>query len=180
MPYLVAATTLALLIGLFNMVLMFGVIRRLRGHTELLSAQASAASENLMLSPGSRVPEFTVTTIAGRTVSRDTLGETLVGFFTPGCTACAERLPRFVELSRTFAERGVAVLAVVSGSESEADEYTRALEPVAQVVTEPVDGGPLTQAFEVVGYPTFGLISASHEVVAASFDPERLPVPTVA
>lgn len=151
--------------------LTFGVIRKLRLQAD---RRAVAAADELMLPPGSPVPDFTAVTTAGRTVTRAALGETLIGFFSPDCTACAERLPKFVQLARDLdGER--SVLAVVHAEQGEATEEIAALAAVGHVVVEPQQG-PMGTLFEVEGYPVFALLPANGPVAATAFDLERLPL----
>ncbi|MEU6219206.1 hypothetical protein ABZ845_17055 [Streptomyces sp. NPDC047022] len=102
----------------------------------------------------------------------------MLGFFTPGCQACKERLPLFVDQARTVTrETGRSVLAIVHGTEEETREQVAALSEVAHVVVEQGDG-PLGEAFDITGYPVFGLIAADGTLAATTFDPARLPAPS--
>jgi hypothetical protein len=119
-----AATVFAVVLTLANLLLLLGVIRRLR---ELSTA------------------------------SHDDLAGNLVGFFTPGCPACVERLPEFISHARQKTpDQTVAVLV------GEPEELTEMIEPraVAGVVLEPPQG-PVAQAFEVKGFPALALLDAS-------------------
>src|SRR5690349_17585185 len=108
---------------LVNLVLTFGVIRRLREHTELLNQRIvdrAAAPGPIMLEPGGTVGDFSVTTTDGVGVSRsDLIGRRLVGFFSPTCSACAENMPKYIAHARTQPGGRDAVLSVVVGSEAE-------------------------------------------------------------
>ncbi|WP_282692499.1 redoxin domain-containing protein [Streptomyces sp. CC208A] len=171
MPFLAAAVALLTILCLLNLVLTFGVIRKLRLQAD---QRASAAADELMLPPGSPVPDFTAVTTAGETVTRDTLGETLIGFFSPDCTACAERLPKFVELAREL-DGDRSVLAVVHAEKGEAAEEIAALAAVGHVVVEPQQG-PMGTLFKVEGYPIFALLPGDGPVTATAFDLDRLPL----
>ncbi|MFF7245231.1 TlpA family protein disulfide reductase [Embleya sp. NPDC008237] len=177
MPFLIAAVVLVTVLCLLNLLLTFGVIRKLRAQGEQgehgHGAQGVDISD-LVLPVGSPAPAFTVVTTTGETVSRDDLGAALFGFFSPDCRACKERLPEFVAAARKA--DGLRVLAVVHGDEAETREQVAALAAVAQVVVEPTDG-PLGRGFAVTGYPVFGLLDADGTITASGFDPKALSAP---
>ncbi|GGT86680.1 hypothetical protein GCM10010289_03100 [Streptomyces violascens] len=85
---------------LLNPLLTFGVIRKLRAQAE---RKADSVAEGLIIPAGSPAPPFSVVTTAGEPVTRESIGETMPGFFSPDCRACKERLPLFVEQARTTA-----------------------------------------------------------------------------
>src|SRR2546429_2115191 len=102
MQYLTAAVGLVGSLCLLDLVLTLGVVRRLRDHTERLTALSGvsrpAASSDSLLPVGSVPDDFGVSTLDGSLVSRELLGApALVAFFTPGCAPCRERVPEFVE-----------------------------------------------------------------------------------
>lgn len=69
MPYLVAAVIIVAALCLLNLLLTFGVIRRLRRE----EGCTPALEETLILPVGAKVPEFTAVTTAGDPVSRTNL-----------------------------------------------------------------------------------------------------------
>ena len=84
MAYLAAAVIIVGIIGLLNLVLAFGVIRRLREHTVRLTAVEAGhgQSAEIMFGAGTTVQPFQAVTEDGMTLSRDGLtGRTLVSFF---------------------------------------------------------------------------------------------------
>jgi len=164
MAYLAAATALVGLLATVNLLLTVGVVRRLREHTTELAELRSGAAVgggDIIAPPGSPVGELVTSDVDGHPV---TLGDrALVGFFSPHCEPCRERLPEFVAHA---AQRAGGVLAVVAGSPEEAAEAVDQLRPVATVVVEP-DQGPVQKAFRVTGFPAFalvedGVVTASH------------------
>ncbi|MFF2427192.1 hypothetical protein [Streptomyces mirabilis] len=170
MPFLVTAVVLIAVLCLLNLLLTFGVIRKLRAQAD---EKADRVADGLVIPAGSAVPGFSAVTTAGERITREGLGETMLGFFSPDCRACKERLPLFVEQARTTARAtGRSVLAVVHGTD-EAREQVAALSEVAHVVVEPGDG-PLGEAFDITGYPVFGLITVDGTLSATAFDPGRL------
>lgn len=171
MSYLVAAVLLVGLVGAFNLALVFGVIRRLRVHGEKLS-RLDASPADTLLPAGAVVPPFVASTVDGRAVSRDTLADrTVVGFFTPDCEPCRERVPEFLVYAAGFP--GPA-LAVAVGDPVETEALVVALASAADVVVEPVDG-PLQSAFRVTGYPALCVVDSSGLLLAGGTVMRNLP-----
>jgi hypothetical protein len=171
MAFSVAVVAAVGVLGVVNLVLSFGVIRRLRDHTELLNQLAGRRDEEetVMMRPGETVGAFAGTTVDGEAVSLgDLVGTTLVGFFSPRCTPCVERLPMFVEHARQHQGAGQQVIAVVVGDDDDdnAGPLVATLAGVARVVRD-VDSGPMSTAFGVQGFPAFALVE-SDGVVRAS------------
>ncbi|MDO3687525.1 TlpA disulfide reductase family protein [Micromonospora sp. C28ISP2-4] len=181
MAYLAAAVIVVGIIGLLNLVLALGVIRRLREHTVRLTAleagHGHGHSDGIMLGAGSAVQPFQAVTEDGVTVTRDGLaGPTLVAFFSPDCTPCRERMPQFIRYAAEHPGGRDRVVGVVVSDRAAAGEYVAALSPVARVVVES-DGGPLCTAFGVQGFPAISLIDESGVVVASGSLIEDLSAP---
>jgi thiol-disulfide isomerase/thioredoxin len=167
MVYLAAAVAVVGLLCLVDLVLTFGVIRRLREHTKQLSNLPQGMVSPLGVAVGEAPGDFTASSTTGETLSRAQLtGPTLVGFFSPGCEPCAAELPRFVERARTMPGGAQQVLAVVDGGAGDVSEYREHLDQVARVVVEP-HGGPLQTAFRLAAYPTIYLLGDDGTVVAS-------------
>jgi thiol-disulfide isomerase/thioredoxin len=168
MAFLVAAVVLVGLLVVLDLVLTFGVIRRLREHTALLS-ERSAPMPDLILGAGQTVGAFTATSVTGATLSNTDLASgTLVGFFSPGCSACEVELPRFVKLAGAHPGGAERVLAAVIGEGSgdgSGDKYVDTLKSVAAVVTVP-HGHELETAFRVRGFPSFARIGERQAIEA--------------
>ncbi len=164
MEVLSAAVVIVGMLCILNLLLTFGVIRRLREHTGLLSKQVSADNAGVVARPGRPVREF-----GSNGLSLASLQErTLVGFFAVGCRPCEESLPAFVELAAGASTPVIAIVTTVSEVEN-SSAYTSALAPVATVVKERPDG-PMASAFGVAGFPTFVLVSGGI-VEAVGSDP---------
>ncbi|WP_433180398.1 TlpA family protein disulfide reductase [Actinoallomurus sp. CA-150999] len=175
MPYVVAALIILTVVCLLNLLLTFGIIRRLRGQ----SGGHHDVPEDLTLPAGAVVPEFTATTTAGGAVSRSTVSGGVIAFFSPGCGACEKQLPRFTDLARTLAgDEDTPVLAVLHGTMEETRDQLAALSPVVEVVVEEPDD-PIGTAFAVTGYPSFVVIDADGKIAATSYTLDRLPLPIV-
>jgi hypothetical protein len=161
MPYLAAAVALFGLLAAVNLLLTIGVVRRLREQTTELAelrARAPMGGDETSLPVGATVAPFEVATVDAHTVSLASLGERpLVGFFSPSCKPCNERLPGFVQHAGSRPGGRDNVLAVVAGTLEGSVEYVEQLRAVATVVVEP-DQGPVQKAFGVTGFPSFLLL----------------------
>ncbi|SEG59398.1 Thiol-disulfide isomerase or thioredoxin [Thermomonospora echinospora] len=171
-----AAATIVGALCLINIVLTLGVIRRLNELGRLPARSAgSAAPPPLEVPPGDRVGDFTVTAVDGELVSRaDLKGSTLVAFMAPGCPSCEHSLPEF--LSRAEAAPGGRdqVLAVVLGDMPDSGQMREQLAPVARVLVEQEEQGPLVRAFGVGALPAYALLSGD-TMVASYASVERIP-----
>jgi hypothetical protein len=180
MGYLIVAVLLVGAVGLVNLVLILGILRRLREHTTALSRFTLTESDPIVARPGSVVGAFTATTTtAGRIGTADLTPGTLVGFFSPDCPACVGGLPDFLERARGLSAGGAEALAVVIGTEPDVTAIRDQLEPFARVVVEPAEGA-VSRAFSVNGYPAYLRIGAGATIDASGFDLKMLdnaPVP---
>ncbi|GAB3141508.1 hypothetical protein GCM10027290_14370 [Micromonospora sonneratiae] len=173
MSYVLVAMVIVGLIGLFNLLLTFGVIRRLREHTEQLSELRHGS--DIILRAGATVGEFVADTTDGTQVSLDLLtGRTVVSFFSPHCAPCKERMPEFIRYAGTVPGGRAQVLAVVVGTPEDAAESVAALTPVARVVVEP-DGGAVSRAFAINGFPALCLVDEGGTVLASGSTLDDLP-----
>jgi thiol-disulfide isomerase/thioredoxin len=182
MPYATALAAVAAILTLLNLLLTFGVIRRLREHSERLSRMAAGALPgDPVIQPGSAIGTFAAVTLDGEAVAHDRMGgETLVGFFSPTCQPCKAMLPKFIEHARRFPGGRDAVLAVVVGQEvvvgqgTEVGDYVARLAPHARIVVESHDGAVAT-AFEVAGLPAMCLVDGDGTVIASGMTTAALP-----
>ncbi|GAB3715119.1 hypothetical protein GCM10027598_23820 [Amycolatopsis oliviviridis] len=175
MGILIAVLVLVGVLLVLDLVLTFGVIKRLRTHSELIgrALENRVPAGPVMVAEGNLVADFTARTVDGAEVSRSGFtGQTLVGFFAVECDTCIDKLPDFVEHAKDHPRDHV--LAVVQGDTAGAAEFTARLAPVARVVVEPV-GGVVSKAFEVRGTPVVAMLGPGGRVVAAGFQPEVLP-----
>ncbi|MEU6424342.1 TlpA disulfide reductase family protein [Microbispora sp. NPDC046973] len=173
MPFLIAFVAVVGVLCAVDLVLSVGIIRRLREHSAALATLRPGPA--VMAPAGSAVGPFTAVTTGGETVSDGTFSETttLVGVFSPSCSACAERLPSFVNAAKNHAGGRSSVLAVLSGREEDVAAERAALEPVARVVIEG-PGGALARALSVSGFPAFALVDASRTILASGTSMEGL------
>jgi len=169
---LLVAVLLLTALTLFNLVVVLGVVRRLRAYENRLGDMAEPPPVS-SATVGEPVPDFTVSTVDGKVVDRASLtGQTLVGFFSPDCPACHERLGDF----RAVALRHPGdVLAVVVDDGGDATPLVGALSGtsgVAVVVEDPE--GPVVRAFGVRGFPAFVLVRDGGVVESVGY---QVPVP---
>ncbi|MFE9017154.1 hypothetical protein ACFYNL_00985 [Streptomyces sp. NPDC007808] len=120
-------SVLGLLLGLFNLLLLYGVVRRLK---EIESRPAHVTS-----TPVTGITDAHRLT-AGATVDiPDGTRPTLVAFFAPGCEPCEQLLPLVVTSAMDEPGGRERVLAVLSeGTDDDNARFTKALEPVARVI----------------------------------------------
>jgi hypothetical protein len=130
-----------------------------------------------VLDPGTAPAPFQVSTMDGEPVNAGTLGGTLVGFFTPNCSVCQERLPEFVAHAGRVGLDRDRVLAVVVGEPGETVELRAELAPVARIVSEPHGGGAMYRAFEVAGLPAYFRFDDRGTVLASGTDLAGFPEP---
>ncbi|MET8758829.1 hypothetical protein [Lentzea sp. NPDC004782] len=165
MSVLTAAVVVVGILCVLDLLLSFGIIRRLREQNETLRdlrEKQAAAEPPIMLPAGSRI-ELSDVDVAGA----------LVGFFSPNCEPCKERMPQFIEYAT--GHRG-KVIAVAAGAADEIADMVVRLGEVGEVVAEEM-GGPLHTAFGTEGYPAVCLVGDDNTVVASGWEMSALPVP---
>ncbi len=167
MPYLAAAVILVGVVCLLNLMLTFGIIRRMRVEANESGRRTGLPVE---LRPGSPIGEFAVETADGETVSHADLTG-MVGFFSARCEPCHDLLPRFADYARELGRD--KVLAVMGGDDEPA---VRILTPVARVIVADLAGGPVAAAFRNTMTPALYLVGDDHRVVAAGGRIEDLPI----
>jgi hypothetical protein len=162
---LLAAVRVLTGLTLLNVVVLLGVVRRIRDHEARLSALASGVPV-VTMPVGHRVGEFTATAVTGQAVTRAAVaGPTLVGFLAPKCDACHERLDDF---RRAAAGHSGTALAVVVRDGGDTDALVAELDGTMTVVVEDL-GGPVSRAFEVQGFPAFAAV-ADGTIRASGFE----------
>jgi hypothetical protein len=173
-----AAVVLVGLIGLLNLVLSFGIIRRMRAQATDQHSHPGRPKADIRpttLEDGERVAGVDAVTIDGATVELPFAGRSLVGFFSSTCSTCKEQLIPFV----VIAERqpaDVRVLAVVGGTDEEAAPYVAELltgRSEVLIVREDEDG-PVQKAFGIRGFPAFATLDDG-ELQGSDFQVSALP-----
>jgi thiol-disulfide isomerase/thioredoxin len=162
MAYLTAAVVLVGALCLLDLVLTYGVIRRLRA----TSAAVTVDEDGNELTPraGDPVAAFAGTTTAGQPISRDSVAGALVAFLSPNCKPCKASLPQLLHLAAAG-----PVVAVVVGDPADMTDMVARLSPVARVLTEE-PFGPVSTAFAVRSFPTFVKVGRDGTLAAVGLD----------
>lgn len=174
-------TALIIVVGIvcvLNLVLVFGVIRRLKEHDQAIAKIPSGAGvlSASMRAPGSEVDEFTSVSTDDVPVTKEALNaETMVGFFSVSCAPCVENAPKFAAHA---AGRDNVLTVVVAGDDDDPAEMVGVLGGSARVVVEGYDG-PMATAFGVTAFPAYAVV-ADGRITATALDVTALPVPAPA
>ncbi len=175
MTLLAAAVIFVGCLCLLDLLLTFGVLRRLREHAELLAAASADPSPGL--ASGERPAPFAAVSTAGQAVSGPA-GLRVVAFFSTTCSVCPGKVAPFLRYVKAAGFHPGSVLAVIA-SETDPTDYIIDLAGSASVCTEP-QGGSLGNAFKLNGFPGFFLLDDDGVIVASAFDPGALPKPVTA
>jgi thiol-disulfide isomerase/thioredoxin len=169
---LVAIVLLSVLV-VANMLLTWGMVRRLRVLQEQVAAGGHPSPEN-GLHPGDPAPDFTALTPAGDTVTRDEVvsGETVLVFMSPHCEACEEHLPTVRELGRVAG--GPAALAVVDGTREESGHLLDGLQGEVPVLFAPRGVSDLFDRYQVVTFPSSYVVGADGRITGSHLDLDEL------
>ena len=179
--FLTALVAVVGIVCVLNLLLLFGVIRRLKEHDQAIAKIPLGTSAPASLrAPGSEVDEFAAVSTDDVPVTRETLaGETLVGFFSVSCGPCVESAPKFARFAAGVPGGKDSVLTiVVADDEDDPAEMVGILSDGARVVVEGFDG-PMATAFGVTAFPAYAVVS-SGTITATALDFTTLPVPAPA
>ncbi len=94
----------------------------------LLVGVVATSIEERVVVAGDRAPNFSVTTDAGRKISRSDFGGKILvlNFWATWCPPCVDEIPSLEEFHRQLAGSGVVVLAV--SVDQNGDQYSRFLQ----------------------------------------------------
>ncbi len=182
--FLTALVVVVGIVGVLNLLLLFGVIRRLKEHDQAIAKFPQGAMQSLpadsMRPPGSEVDEFTAVSTDNVAVGKESLtAETLVGFFSVSCAPCVEGAPKFAARAAGVPGGKDSVLAiVVAEGDDDPSEMVGVLGAGARVVVEEYDG-PIAAAFGVTAFPTYAVV-ASGKITTSAIELSMLPVPAPA
>lgn len=182
--FLTALVVVVGIVSVLNLLLLFGVIRRLKEHDQAIAKIPHGAMESApadsMRAPGSEVDEFTAVSTDNVPVTKEALtGETMVGFFSVSCAPCVESAPKFAEHAAGVPGGKDSVLTiVVADGDDDPSELVGILSDSARVVVEGYDG-PIAAAFGVTAFPTYAVV-ASGKITATALEFTTLPVPAPA
>ena len=183
MIYLSAAVVLVGAIGLLNLVLMIGVLRRLRDQPPAAGQHPAAghhAESGSGLVVGRQAEPFTVRLLHGGDLTEAGLtgsGPTLIGFFTPGCGPCKAQAPKFAERAAAWPGGPDRVLAVVADDSIGGAEFGEQFAGLARIVVDGMEG-PVATSFGVTAFPAFGILDDTATVRSEA--PSVPPLPELA
>ena len=182
MVFLGVAVAIVGALGLLDLLLTFGVIRRLRQHTEMLSRAGGpdipVIGPVIGLASGEPVAAFSALTLGGERLTGAS-GLRVAGFFSSACSACPERVGPFADYLADHRVARESVLSVVVAPDDGVPSYADRLIEAGRVCAVREDSEVL-KAFKVAGFPAFCLLDADGGLVTASYDPAMLPAPTAA
>ncbi len=157
-----AVVALVGVIGLVNVLLIFGVIGRVRVLQE--AVQTGILRDPDLPTPGDAVGAFQVTAEDGTELSEAAVqgAAALVCFFTPGCQPCAD-----VRAQLLARPPELPLIAFVEGAsdDPEVQQILASLGRLGSVATTRA-GDAVTRAFKPNGFPT--LFRTSHGSIAAA------------
>ena len=178
---LIGLATVLGLIACLNLLLTYGLIRRVREHDRQL---AEAGGGPVSPAPGPRIGTplraFATETVDGlRLTEQDfTSGVAYLGFFSTTCPPCREQLPKFADTVTRHGRSRTLVVVVTDDHPggNEAGSFVEIARAAGLVVVVEKPLGPVAGALEVSRLPT--MIVLDDGVVAASgTSADRLPVP---
>lgn len=156
-----------------NMLLTWGMLRRLRALQEQVAAVTAPPSGN-GLHAGDEAPDFSALTPAGDIVTRDEVvrGETVLVFMSPHCEACETHLPTVRQLGREAA--GPAAVAVIDGTREESGHLLDGLQGDVPVVFAPRGASDLFDRYQVFTFPSSYVIGADGRIAGSHLDLDEL------
>jgi len=162
MAVLGAAVAVLAVVVVFNLLITFAVLRRLRSHEERL-ARGGGAGEPGAEMLGRSLPEFTATSTTGATVTNAGGSARLVGFFSATCAPCREQA---VEFARHDDPNRLAIVLMEDAPAAEQEGILAALAGSPTIVTEPTSS-VLATTMEVRSFPQLLQLDAAGVVVGA-------------
>jgi hypothetical protein len=178
MAILSAAVALVAALCVLDLLLTFGVIRRLRQHAESFGGVSAQAPAVFGLAPGERVAAFSAVALDGAAISAASELR-VAGFFAAGCSACPAQVGPFTEYLASHEVGEDYGLAVVVAPRDEPPAYLDRLRRAGRVCVVDADS-ELLAAFKVGGFPAFCVLDGAGVVVATGYDPAMLPAPAAA
>ncbi|MEV5443084.1 hypothetical protein AB0N23_11175 [Streptomyces sp. NPDC052644] len=171
MAVLVSAVALLGALAVLNLILTYGIIRKLPSLAPVRPATPIDAG-----SVGAVAGDFSVRTADGSVLTRRDLPDgALVGFFSPGCEPCTELLPRFSSAVRGLRIPRSEVLAVIApGTEPEL-RYTDELGDIARLAVGG-EAARIAEAFGITGYPVVCRVASDGDVTVIDRDLRGLGV----
>lgn len=163
-------------ICVLNLILMLGVIRRLREHSDLISkGSAGPADDDAILRTGEIVNDFSAVGLDGDTISLEKIDDlTVFGFFSSTCPPCKEQIPPFRDYVERLPYGRKMAVAVIAGEGDEALAMAESLNDVARVIIEPI-AGPVGAAFRLSAVPAVALVEPGGKALQSGRKVSALP-----
>lgn len=170
---LVATVALLGVLVVANMLLTWGMMRRLKALQEQVTAMSAPPPDN-GLHPGDEAPDFSALTPAGDTVTRDDVvrGETVLVFMSPHCEACETHLPTVRQLGREAT--GPAAVAVIDGTREESGHLLEGLQGDVPVLFAPRGATDLLDRYQVFTYPSSYVVGPDGRITGSHLDLDEL------
>lgn len=169
MSVLAAAVAVLTVVTLVNLLLLLGVVRRLRTSApppRPVDPFGLGAAEPLVLPAGSPLPDVRLPGADGALLELRALAgdRVLMAFLSEGCGSCHLELPRIRDLAARAAADGAAVVVVVLTEHGDPELE----EPFAGIATVTRDGllGPLSRKFGITSFPSY--LVFDHDALAGS------------
>lgn len=167
MVFVVVALCLLTTLVVIDLLMSFGIIRRLRAHSEMIYDRDGAAS----LPAGTPVPDFVSLNAKGESMSAAWLrgATSAVAFVTQDCPSCHAQLPALLDMLKqrgADGDRSLVIVVDVPGGQ-DITELAAMFDGLATVVIEPL-GGILQTAFRINGLPAFVAVDPEAIVMSSS------------
>jgi peroxiredoxin len=129
------------------------------------------------VNPGEKIPDFSLKTLDGKTVDRDSLKgrATVLSFWASWCEPCIRELPSLERLNSILEGKGARVVSI--GIDDSAVNLRKSAEQAG--VTFPVlvdDKGLAKRRFQVKGVPETFLVTKNNEIQALMSDSGAIEV----
>lgn len=161
-PVFVISLVLLWVIVLFNLLLTFGLVRRVN------TQPAMPPIETLKI--GEPAPAFTAETLDGETVTlAQFTGKRLaLVFMSPGCGPCREKLPELQALTSKLAGEGIVFALLFRETADEIRPFV-AKHNLTMPVWLALPPNSLWRDYKVAGTPFYCAIEANHKVALTGF-----------
>lgn len=124
-----------------------------------------ACSQGSAIEIGEKAPDFSLADIDGNTVSLSSFSGKVVilDFFASWCPPCKQEIPDFIELEKTYADKGFAMIGVALVSAGDAKEFAGRMGINYPIL---VDNGKASETYGPIrSIPTTFIIDKSGKIV---------------
>lgn len=171
-----AVVVLLAIVVVGNMLLTWGMVRRLKALQEQVAASGVPLDNGLRA--GDEAPDFSAQSLAGDTVTRDEIvrDETVLAFLSPTCSGCETQLPALRELARQPGGRP-AVVAVVDGVAEESTHLIEGMQGEVPILFAPRQHNDLLERYQVNVYPSFYVMGPEGRITGSHLSAKELLAP---